>query len=390
MRICFLGNADSIHLRRWVQYFVDRQHEVHLVTHGAATLPGVTMHRLPTLFRKPPENALITRGLELVFGKKHTFRFLSLGSSFFMGLFVAPKLIRRIRPDIVHAHFLANYGFYAARAGGFPLVMTAWGSDVFLVPDRFPFTRPILKWILRSANLITADGDNTIERMIQLGGPPERIKKIYFGIDTAYFRPERRDAEFKAKRGFPAESVVVISVRALDPIYNVGLLVRAMPLVVQQDPRVRFVIVGRGSQAEEIKAEVARLGMSDRVVFAPFLSNEDFPVFPASADIYVSTSLADSGLAASTGEAMASGVPVISTETGATKDWVTHGQNGFIVANDDPAPLAQAILALAKDPAQRALWGQRNREIILERQDYRREMGKVEALCAELAAAGRR
>src|ERR1700682_2326769 len=106
MRILFVGDAGSIHLRRWLEHFRDRGAEVHVATFQPCSIEGVTLHLLPRY------------GL----GK--------LG--YFFALRTLPRLQDLLRPDIVHAHNVTSYGFLAAKSGLHPLIVTAWGSDVLI------------------------------------------------------------------------------------------------------------------------------------------------------------------------------------------------------------------------------------------------------------------
>ena len=383
MKLCFAANADSIHTRRWVSFFVKQGHDVTVVTHSKEKIEGANMIRLPTLFESEIKNPLLLTILKPFFGKLRTGRIFSFGVNLILGLFKAPKIIRNLKPDLVHAHFVSNYGLYAALSGVKPFVLTPWGTDVLVLANKnFLFNR-VTKFVLKKADLITSDGDNTIEAVVKLGADPSKIKKIYFGVDTDSFSPSKRDPEYINKIT-SGKKVTVISLRGLDPIYNVELLVKAIPLALKEYPDLFFIIVGRGSQSDYLKQLAKELNVESNVKFIPFLSDDDLRKILASCDIYVSTSLSDSGLAASTAEAMASGLPVLITETGSSKDWVTDNVNGFIISKDSPFFLAEKIILLAKDEKMRKSFGEKNRSIIKERQDYRGEMTKMENLYLKL------
>jgi glycosyltransferase involved in cell wall biosynthesis len=130
------------------------------------------------------------------------------------------------------------------------------------------------------------------------------------------------------------------------------------------------------------------LGISDSVKFVGFIPNEKLPEYLASADVYVSTSLSDAGLAASTAEAMACGLPVIVTDFGDNRRWVKNGVNGFIVPLRDPKTLADKIVYLLKNENIRKEFGIRNRIIIEKKNNYYKEMERMEHIYEVLA--GRR
>jgi glycosyltransferase involved in cell wall biosynthesis len=126
------------------------------------------------------------------------------------------------------------------------------------------------------------------------------------------------------------------------------------------------------------------LGISQSVKFTGRIPNDELPEYLSSADIYVSTSLSDAGLAGSTAEAMACGLPVIITDFGDNGKWVEDEINGFLIPLRDPEALASKIIQLIRDEEIRDRFGRINRQIIEERNDWQKEMRKIEELYESL------
>ena len=101
-------------------------------------------------------------------------------------------------------------------------------------------------------------------------------------------------------------------------------------------------------------------------------------------DIYVSTSISESGLASSTAEAMACELPVINTDTGDINLWIKNGEGGFIIPTESPKILAEKIIYLLKYEKERTKFGKINRKIIKERNNYYKEMAKMENVYEKL------
>ena len=173
-------------------------------------------------------------------------------------------------------------------------------------------------------------------------------------------------------------SKVVISLRSFEPIYDIETLIKAVPVIVKQIPDVKFVIAGEGSQKRYLMKLVQELEVSEKINFIGFIPPQALPVYLASSDVYVSTSLSDAGLAASTAEAMASGVPVVVTDSGENHLWIENGRNGFLVPVQDVKALAEKISLLLKFPSLRKELGESARRTICERNDYYKEMKKME------------
>jgi glycosyltransferase involved in cell wall biosynthesis len=106
------------------------------------------------------------------------------------------------------------------------------------------------------------------------------------------------------------------------------------------------------------------------------LPNEQLPEYLNAADLYVSTSLSDAGLAASTAEAMACGLPVIVTDSAENKLWVREREGGFVIPVQNPQILAEKVIALLQNPSTGKQWGNFNRRVIQERNNYYVEMGR--------------
>jgi len=357
MRIAFIAPGSSIHTRRWLQYFADRKHEVHLVTLDSGSLiENVKIHELSFRRHDFPLRAWRIR-----------------------------RIIKEIDPDILHAHFVSDYGVYGALSGFHPLVLTAWGSDVLINPNKSAILKRIVKFALKKADLITCDAEHVEKAIRRLAGYSANIKLIYFGIDTQKFSPEKRSARLREELD-ALDSPVIISLRNLDPIYDVKSLINSASLVLREFPKARFVIASRGSQEAELMKLADSLGISDSIKFVGFIPNEKLPQYLASSDIYVSTSLSDGGLSACTAEAMACELPVIITDFGDNRKWVRDGINGFLVPRKDFRSLAEKIVHLIKSENIRMKFGKIRRKIIEERLNYWREMEKMEHLYDDLTA----
>ena len=360
MKICFLATGDSIHSFRWVQFFARRGHEIHWIS--------------LTPFLKVPEEAVHRYELP-----NHPREWVQI----LLSLGPAKKLLRKIQPDILHLHSAGRHGVLGALTGFHPCVVTAWGSEV-LIAAKSRLMKPLVKWVFRRSDLITCDAEHMRQAMIQLGIDQEKIQIIYFGTDVEKFQPRPRREEPRRALG-ASEAPLVISIRSLEPIYDVETLIRAIPSVLQIVPSAVFVIGGEGSEKEKLVRLAEELGIYPQVRFMGQLPNEQLPEYLNAADLYVSTSLSDAGLAASTAEAMACGLPVIVTDSAENKLWVQEGKGGYVIPVRDPRALAEKMVYLLQNPSIGKQWGDFNRRVIQERNNYYLEMEKMEKLYESLA-----
>src|SRR5580704_5301543 len=130
MKICYLANAASIHTQRWATHFSKRGHDVTVISLTYATIPGVTVRWIG-----PDPNV---RGR----------------IAYLLCLPRLRRALRELKPDILHAHYAGGYGLTAALAGDYPLVLTAWGSDVLILPKSSRTLRWLVKFALRRADLV--------------------------------------------------------------------------------------------------------------------------------------------------------------------------------------------------------------------------------------------
>lgn len=366
MRICFLGDFYSVHTYRWAKFFSDR-HEVHLISLEALSTEPYSI-TLQDYYEIGIKTHIVPR--------KRLNKLLAIGR--------IRNLMRSIRPDIVHAHYITHYGYLGAKSGIHPLVITAWGTDVLIESHQRPIKSHQIRYALSKADIVTCDGENTAKALQNLIGDDRKIKRIYFGVDTKNLSPEKRDTKFYDAFKKGAAAKVVINLRGFADIYDPGTFIGAIPAVLARYPETIFVMARENEKRKIFEQMAKSFGVSHAVKFIGNITPDRLPDYLASSDIYVSTSLSDSGLSASTAEAMACGLPIISTDVGDISYWIEDGRNGFIIPKGDSRALSQKLLLLLDDEDRRISMGREARKTIEARQDYHKEMGRAEQLYEQL------
>lgn len=341
MKICFLAGANSVHSYKWVKYFAEKGHEVHWISFAENSQPEIKEAK-----------------------------FYQIKKTFPLNFFELRKVIRKIKPEIFHAHYAGVNGFLAALTGFKPFVLTAWGSDVLLAGKSF-LKRFFVKYALKKADLITCDAEHMKEAIEKMGVKKTKIKIIYFGVDVENFFPVQASQGQRGK---------IISLRSLEPVYDIETLIRAVPLVLKEIPQAKVVIAGKGSEEDKLKKLAQVLGVEKSVEFVGLISQSSLPNILRESSVYVSTSLSDAGIASSTAEAMACGLPVIITDFGDNKKWVKNGESGFLMPLKDYKFLAERIIYLLKNPYEMLRLGNNARKVIKEENNYYKEMEKMEKL----------
>ena len=370
MKICYIGST-GIHTRRWVEYFAGAGHEVHLVTSETMSswdMDNVTLHVLKRFGPK-------TRAINYLVNTLPLLRQFQ-------------KLIKEIAPDIVHAHYIMETTFLGALSGFHPFVVTAWGSDVLVTPRESRISRLIAGYVLKRADLITCDTEHMQPPLTKLGADPDKITIIKFAVDIQKFKPRQKNERLMEKLGI-LNSPVIISLRHLEPLYDIETLLASAPLVLEEVPEAKFVLLGRGSLETKLKELSQSLGVSHSVRFVGQVPADEVPRYLTSADICVSTALSDAGPGGII-EAMSCELPVIATDFGDNRKWVEEGVNGYIIPLRSPRVLASRIVHLIRTPDIRQKFGRINRQIIAERNNWEIEMGEMGKLYEKLIAGGRK
>jgi len=380
-----LANFDSPHAWRWTRVFVERGHEVHAISYypPARHLPGVRLHALrpgprpsgdrgspssrPGLRRRlPPSAARLANGL----------RFRRAGLA---------ELLRQIAPDVFHAHFVVEHGFFAALAGFRPLVVSAWGSDLFQAP-RTPIGAAIARYTLRRADLVSGNDPALVRAAVRLGAARERTVLVRLGLDRSWLEEPPRGANLRPGSAPPT----VLSDRALEPLYNVDTVLRAFAQARERVPGARLVIANDGSARGGLERLAAALGLGEAVQFVGVVGQEELMRLLDEAHVYVSVPSSDS-LALSTMEAMSRGVFPVVSDLPSQDGWIEDHVTGLRVPVRDPGALARALVlalsdaglrqrAVAANRAKVAAEGDLERNMLVMERHYYRLAGRPQAL----------
>jgi len=365
LRIAVLGDFEGIHTRRWLEVFVERGHEVHAISYywPRVHLPGVHVHSL----KPPPGDA----GAEGFWTERPDSSPPSTRKSAFSQLksrvkgLVPPNIQRHlnamryrraglkrvldeIQPDIFHAHYAVEHGFYGSKAGFHPYVVSAWGSDL-LVESHSLLGRSIAKRALHAADLVTGNDPSLVKRAIELGVPQERTAVVHLGIDRVFLEAGEQSVNLQAPT---SEERIVISTRAHEPIYNLDVLLRAFAIARAKAPTAKLIVAGTVLQHGKLQQIAQELNLGEAVQFVGHQSAARLAELLAAAHVYVSVPSSDS-LALSNLEAMAAGAFPIVSGLLSVEGWIAHGTTGLRVEPGSVAELANAFVTAVSDDSLR-------------------------------------
>lgn len=364
MKICYIASAKSYYHPKWFEYFVKRGHQIHLISPDAprAEMPGVTIDCFPQF-----KSDILRLAFTFLFG----------------GIFTR-RIIKREKPDIMHAIEL-DEGFCGATSGFHPFIMTPNGSDMLVWAKKHWFVRLVARYVFSKADAVTSDSEILRQTSINLGAKIKRNDIIQWGVDLTQFHRLVDGLKIREKHRLGASPLVLCS-RALFPNYNIDTIIRCIPEVLKEMPPVKFMFVyGFTDNEAEMKALAASLGVADSTIFVGPVAYEEMPYYFASADICVSVPSSDSSPRA-VYEAMACGVPPVLSDLPWTKDFMVPEQNCLLVPARDHQVLAAAIVRLLTDEELRKRIIEANLRLVDERLNYHKHMANMESIYQSLCS----
>jgi glycosyltransferase involved in cell wall biosynthesis len=358
LRVAMVGSGRSTHTLSRAAAVASRGHSVRLVTLGEV-LPGASVEvRTRPLPRGPLGAVEAARGFW--------------------------RDLRDFQPELLHVHYAGGrLGTLATLAGPWPLAVTVMGGDV--LPEQHPgghrpIERRATRRILERADVILAKSDALRPAIAALGGSPELVETVRWGVDPELFRPDPEAADALRERlGLEPGRRVVLSPRLLRPLYNVHLVLEAMPEVLARAPEALLLVTDYNAEPgyrDRLERSVAELGIAHAVRFAGRIDHTDMPALYGLSQAVVSVPSSD-GLPQTLFEAMACAVPVVLGKLPAYAEVVRHGETALLVELE-PRAIAAAILELIRSPERRRALGRNARERVKSIASLSRELDRVE------------
>ena len=373
MKILFFADCAAEHTLRWTKFFAHIGHEVHVISWN--DLSGSYRNDDVIQSFNPVK-------LHILGGKRPKSK-LGYFSWLILLIFQTRKLFREIKPDLLHSHSIGSYAWITIFLPKIKSVMTPWGTDVLIDMKKSKINRYLSLKALKKCSIITVDALHMKEKLIEFGIDENLIKIIYFGTDTSFYS-KSQESRIKVRQKFDIrdDEIAVISTRTLNPIHDVFLTIKSIPYVLEKRKNVKFIIASDGSERKEMEDYVLSNNLQENVIFPGYMTMEQMVAYLNAADIYISSSKADAGLAASTAEAMSVGLPVLVSNNSENSLWVENA--GLLFEDGDAKGISECILKLIDKPELAMRFGENGRSKILKDNNYKIEMKKVNELYLNL------
>ncbi len=343
---------------------VTRKYAVHLLTMNANTL-------------LPPEEWI--QGIHVIRFKVNWQGLWIYPTAILNGSSAFRTLLRKIPLDIIHFHlpFSAMGILLSSQSKKFPRIFSFYGliSEEMVVEleDKelsvikgLLYRKLYLKALsyswkylqgkcLSVCDKVTVLSEYSREQVLSLPYAPfpSDIVLIPGGVDTEKFQPFREQKDsIRVKLGLPHDGLLLLSIRRLVPRMGLENLIRAMQLVLKENPSIYLVIGGKGPLEGRLRAMIPSLGLDNKVILTGFIPEDLLPLYYQTADLFVLPTIALEGFGLPVIEAMACGLPVIATPIGAPMEILSRFDPSLVASGTSPEDLADSILNFVSHKAQ--------------------------------------
>src|SRR3989454_1000615 len=292
-----------------------------------------------------------------------------------------------VRRAVLHAGPTQSCGYLAALSEFHPFLLMSWGSDLLVDAERSEVWRRATSVALHGSDLLLCDSAAVRTKAHPLlGYDDSRIVQFPWGVDLKEFRPGADDRGLRHEMGWD-DSFIILSTRSWEPLYGIETLLEAFRRAYAKEPRMRLILLGGGSLASKIE-RFLKSNKLDRFVHRPGVMPHDaISAYFRAVDLYVSCSLSD-GSSVSLLEAMATGLPVVVSDTPGNREWVVSGKNGWLAPVGDAEAFAGHLITSSRSGSSaRARISQANRGIAERRADWSRNSEQLRQAYERLAGA---
>lgn len=312
MKICFLGDAASIHIRRWCEFFRDKGDKVSIISFNKAEIPGVEVHFVGDSLNINGDGGNI---------------------GYLKKVRLIKSLVKEIKPDILNAHYLTSYGFIGTLINYKPLIVSTWGSDILVTPKKNIVYNALTRFVINKATLITSDSNFMSKEIISLGGKAEKVVTAPMGINNSEFNNKDENRE----------NQTFLSMRTLCDNSNIDCILKAFKIVLETYKDAKLVITNSGEKRDNILNLIKELSLEDNVEYLGFINRETVIKLLKTSTVYISIPTSDS-TSVTLLEGMASGIFPIVSDLPANREWIIDNKNGYILNSTDEKNLSELMI----------------------------------------------
>lgn len=264
------------------------------------------------------------------------------------------KTIYTYKIQIISAHWILPNGFIGAivsKISGIPLVVSVPGSDVYLAKKNLVF-KIMAKIATKQASYIVSNSLRYLDELGNIGIDRKKFKEIPYGVDiNRYTYPPKDKLRLRERYGIKENEKIILAIGRLVEKKGFEYLIKAMPLVLEKLSQTRLIIIGDGDEKNKLERLASNLYVANKITFVGKVNHNDLPSYYEASDIYVAPSIKDShgnleSHIVALFEAIAAGLPVVTTKLGASEKYVINGKNGYRVNEKDEISISKSIVSI--------------------------------------------
>jgi N-acetyl-alpha-D-glucosaminyl L-malate synthase BshA len=360
---------------------VNKGFEVHIVTpynEGAVyeeIMEGIHIHRFKWLNPNPFKALVHFKGF------KDNLRLVTYIISLFFNLL---WIMRKYNNDIIHAHSTVPTGLVGvivAKIIRKPVFVTSHGMDINNFENNSIFKK-LITFSLNNCNKAIAVSEDLAKKMIYLKINQKNITVLRNAVDTNRFKP-LKSKELRKYYKIKDNEILILFVGYLDTFKGIFELINAFYEINKKSTNFKLMMVGEGPKDDELKRIISQLHLEKYVIFTGKIFPTNIHKYYQAADIFVLPSYSE-GLPLSILEAMACGLPIVTTNVGGIPEVVKNGENGFIIPSKNRQLLAQKLEIIAYNLDLRKKFGFKSTEIIIKEFSIEKKVEELAKLYEEL------
>jgi glycosyltransferase involved in cell wall biosynthesis len=293
------------------------------------------------------------------------------------------RIIKEIKPDLIHAGPIQTCTFIAALSGFRPILAMSWGFDLVRDADLNLWMRWVTRYTLKRSTFFTSDAYVSRDKAVAFGMDSKKTVIFPWGTDIKHFVPKKAKrtkkssvAKNRKSKTVNPKSITLFCSRSWEANYGVDILAKAFVKVANMNRDVNLILLGEGSQGAKIRQILMNGGVMERVHFGGQVGQRDLPRWYHMADIYISPSHVD-GSSVTLMEALACGLPCLVSDIPGNKEWVEDGVNGWLFRDGDVDDLVGKILHAIKNRRSFKKIGVAARKTAEEKADWSKNFGKL-------------
>jgi glycosyltransferase involved in cell wall biosynthesis len=334
MKILLLGDIDSVHLIRWANALAERNIEIGLFSLNKAEFQWYEKNKnIKVLYqsdKKYDDGSFINKALQL------------------SKVVLLKKIIRKWRPDIIHAHYATSYGLLGALTGFKPFIVSVWGTDVYGYDEGQKWAMPVLKFVFSKATLICSTSQCMKEQTKKYTNKP--IEVVPFGSDPEKFRST--SPAFSNPR-----KITLASIKPVNETYGISYLIEALPAIIrlmkEKNVQVELWLAGQLTEknASYYHILLDKYQIRSNVKFTGRIKTENLPEVFNECDIIINNSIVNESFGVTLVEAMMCERPLIITPAPGPLEITLNGTLAKVVPMRNPDALAGAVMEIFHDKA---------------------------------------